>query len=320
MPVCVHEHQGDGIDIWWPSTVLHGGISAGPPTPDPQSISVIALHAYTNAWVFFSYTPWCNWSALLLSLIALDGMRVCLELLDDRDLLWILCVGFKPFLKNATDRNGNDRPGKVADIITEVGQRVGRSEGRLQPVMAGRDQARRRLERELNSYWEYVPQRVKDDLVTAEYKSQLLKDPSYDPWDLASNYCLAVERLLNLRIGQRLDAYLDEVAADERTAFQKRFLNGGAFRVSGLTVHQYDRFLRDEIFRQYLSKAGLESRYVIEVLPKDLKAFLPFRKQAHHPAKKALTEKKLMQLRKIVLDSKTGIVPMLSKQRIHLGT
>jgi hypothetical protein len=337
-PLCEHLYAVESFRRWQPQLVVHDEIGDGPPALDPEGVIYLAREAYSSGWFF--YSTWATggsnreWpvyavTALARSLFALDGLRVCFEYVNDVRNLWLVCNWLDQWFKEC-DYRIKDVDGDLSSVVADVRERFARTRGRLEPMMIGRDKAQRVLERELKDFWEFIPQRVREDLITAEYKRSVLKDPTYDLWDVGHNYCLAVERIVNHRLGRQLEAYAQaEPNADEVVTFRKRYLNGGLFSPGRLTVHQWKKVL-DPSPPPIFSKAGLDSSYIVDRLGKEMEAFIPFRVRAQHafedqsksseetadPSEES-AEARLTVLRELVL-GRDGIISNLSKMRIVL--
>ena len=196
----------------------------------------IALRAYANAWSYYKWLYFgtaAHW--LIHGLFALDGLRVCYEELDDAKNAWWDSRGLSSWLEGDYHRYkiGEMEP-ECDEIIREVEKRFQRAAGRLEPLMLGRAKEERKLEGELRTFWEFTPKRVREDIITAEYKRHVLKDATYSLWDVAHNYCLAVERVISYRLGKVVDAFAANNPSNvEVVKFQKHHLKSGSYRAGG---------------------------------------------------------------------------------------
>lgn len=316
-PLCEHIYAEEGYDDWDPHTEIHDEVGPGPPSRQRQETIRLALRAYGNAWSYYKWGYVVSPHCLFRSLLALDGMRVCYSQLEDHESMWKLCSGLKPWLRTVRHEFGV-RGGEVDKFVAEIQKGFGKTEGRLEPIMVGMDKAQKQLERELKEYWEFTPLPVRKQLRTAEWKRSVLKDPTYDLWDVAHNYCLAVEAMLQQRLGRSLDSSLEDAPEEEADNFRQRFLSSKWKRWSAdeLTISQFQKHLGEAFFRRMLARAGMDSRFIFHELPDRLSEILPYRNPADHVTKeRPLEPDRLTKLRDMILAPREGILHRLATMK-----
>lgn len=317
-PLCEHLYEDKEFEYWNPATFLHKELAPRSELQQPDLFTPLALRAYANAWAFWSRYNICSFfdieslvRVVALELIALDGMRVCYEALRDTTRLWLLCRGIRGYLEwHPACRAARDETRDLDELLAEIRARFARSEGRLEPLMAGRPKVLVELEKEL-AWWDLLPQSVKDYLADAEYQRSNLRDPTYNPKATVTTYSIVVEEMLRRRLGHPIDLFLKMAGDSEANSFRDRFLRRKAVihgkevvrerRCADLILSEFGRHLSTPEFRRYLSKIGADTKFCIEELPGLLKKVADYRNAASHADRRVFTSEEILEVRDIVL-------------------
>ena len=326
-PLC--EHMYDSLD-WEPEIVIHDEVGSGPPCNSwvREHLLRLALRAYGNAWDFYRYGP-AGTHNFIRSLFALDGMRIAYQALIDTTQARDACDAFDGWLRYLRYQIG-DRGVEFDDIVRELEKRFAHTRGQLEPIMASRREARKRLERELE-YFDKLPTLVAGYLIDGEYMQSLLKDPSYNPRGIVAIYCQAVEAMLQGRLGGMMDIYLNGAPKAEAERFKDEFLRErdrktgrtvADWRCAGLSIGQFAKGLGRPSFKSVLSKMGADAKFCFQELPSALWKLLEDRNSASHAGQRIFAEEGVLQVREIalaVLENLESALPKPTWKRTNDG-
>lgn len=358
-PMCEHMYLDGAYVYWKPEVVLHEGAS-GLPARDRVTMLRLALQAYGNAWGFYRnayhYYVWIAAGVTAIkvgdfegdpekvgdfelvleqvepeiyhprmaraaarTLFALDGIRVCLLSLNDDSRAWQL-------LSCASGWRGEDErlsceADDLSNIVADFRERFARSKGQLQPRMEGRQALRGRLVTEFD-WLDLLPPSSQNYFLDGEYMRLNLKDPTYNPKGIVAIYCMAVEDLLQRRLGDPIDLHLHTAPLEEASAFRGRYLQDrrGAtitkeWRCGDLAIHQFEKYLRQPDFKAVLSKIGADTAFYFRELPNSLRKILQFRHPASHASKTLFKDADVNTVRESVI----LLLSKLSRRRVVIS-
>lgn len=325
LPLCEHDTD-PGSDNWDPDCWVHCHVGGGPRFPGAEGIAEVALQAFSRVWAFHHQCGVYE-SAFLSGLLALDGMRVAAEALDDIELLSAVYQEFQSWLNEQWEYG--EQFDEHDAVVRPLEIRFGETKGRLEPIMVGRSKALERLRRELR-WFDTLPIRVQDYLGDAEYMRAQLKDPSYNPKGIVAMYCIAVEAMLQWRLGEVVDTYLKGAPKSEADSFRSEFLQSKnkegrvlkEWRCAELAINAFAKHIKRARFKNVLSEVGADSQFVFRELPSHLSNLLAYRNPASHAHKRLFTEEGVSEARGMVMhviENLNRLVSMLTQRESQDG-
>lgn len=311
LPLCEDDTEV-GIHDWDPECWIHDQVKEAPLFPDGKCMAELALQAFGAAWAFYENSPYHE-AATLGGLLALDGMRVAAETLDDVELLSAVCRAFRDWLDGrAADYSDVD---EHASVFKSLEIRLARAEGSLKPSKVQRKKLSQQLGSQLACFWE-LPSEVQDRLVDAEFWRLILTEPEVDRSPVVQEYFRALEAMMRVRVGEALDRFL-EMAGEEGKAFRCRALGEGR-KFGALTLSEFRRLRRprviqESLWQQFWSQCGIEdAASYVNVLLERLEPIIPRYRHAAAHSGTIMKDEDVSRVRHIVVGAE-GLLAELAR-------